>query len=167
MTARDSVDDHLDRWLKVLPSLDPTVEGVVKRMWVLIKHLGATKDESLAAHGLQTFEYVTLHALAGRGGVASPSALATDLKLSPSAMTGRLDGLEQRGYVRRSPSTVDRRRLDVELTDEGRAAWQGALESQGQEEHRILRALSPDEREKLADLLRRVLIEAEQREDTR
>ncbi|MEU2877044.1 hypothetical protein [Streptomyces sp. NPDC007070] len=82
-------------------------------------------------------------------------------------MTGRLDGLEQRGYVRRSPSTVDRRRLDVELTDEGRAAWQGALESQGQEEHRILRALSPDEREQLADLLRRVLIEAEQREDTR
>ncbi|WP_018549430.1 MarR family winged helix-turn-helix transcriptional regulator [Streptomyces sp. LaPpAH-108] len=164
VTAQDSVDEHLDRWLKVLPSLDPVVEGVVKRMWVLVRHLGAVKEESLAAHGLQSFEYLTLHALAGRAGSASPTELAGDLKLSPSAMTGRLDGLERRGFVRRRPSSVDRRKLDIELTDEGRAAWRSALETQGAEEHRILSGLSPAERDQLTDLLRRVLIEAEHRD---
>ncbi|MGW1840194.1 MarR family winged helix-turn-helix transcriptional regulator [Streptomyces sp. BBFR2] len=163
MTARDSVDDHLDRWMKILPSLDPLVEGGVKRMWVLVKHLGSVKEGTLADHGLQTLEYLTLHALAGRNGTASPSQLAADLKLSPSAMTSRLDHLEQRGFLRRQPSSTDRRRLDAVLTSEGQAAWQGALESQGAEERRIMSTLSPQERQQLTDLLRRVLIEAEER----
>ncbi|MFD6564146.1 MarR family transcriptional regulator [Micromonospora profundi] len=111
-------------------------------------------------------EYDTLHALAGRRGRAAPSDLAADLAVAPASITARVDTLLRRGFVRRIPSTVDRRRVDVELTDEGEAAWRGAMEVQGAEEHRLLGALSTTERRLLSDLLRRVLLVAEQPTDT-
>ncbi|MGW2026209.1 MarR family winged helix-turn-helix transcriptional regulator [Streptomyces decoyicus] len=161
MTERDSVDEHVTRWRRILPSLDPVVEGTVTRMSLLVKHLGRAREAALAEHGLQSFEYLTLRALSGRGGRATPSELVAELRLSPSAMTSRLDGLERRAFVRRSASVTDRRKVTVELTPAGQAAWQSALETEGREEHRILRALDPAEQGLLADLLRRVLLEAE------
>src|SRR2546422_6922114 len=104
MRARDSVDDHLDRWLPLLPHLDPVVEAVVTRMGFLVKHLRKVKEQGLADYELQDFEYSTLQALAARDGRATPSELVADLKMSPAAMTGRLDTLEKRGVIRRRPS---------------------------------------------------------------
>lgn len=161
MRLRDSVDDHLDRWLPLLPHLDPVAEGVVTRMGFLVKHLRKVKDAGLAEYELQDHEYSTLQALAARGGRAVPSELVADLMMSPAAMTGRLDALEQRGFVRRQQSTVDRRRVDVELTVSGFDAWRSATEVVGREERRILDTLSPAERDKLAVLLRRLLIVVE------
>lgn len=163
MAPGDSVDAHVARWLAVLPDLDPTVEAVVTRIQHVVTHLRRNKERALADQDLQAFEYLTLHALAGRGGRATPSELVADLQISPAAMTGRLDTLERRGYVNRRTSTTDRRKVDVELTAAGRAAWRSALDVQGREEHRILDALEPAEREHLADMLRRVLLAAEER----
>lgn len=84
-----------------------------------------------------------------------------DLDLAPASVTGRVDGLERRGYVRRTHSTADRRRIDVELTDDGRAAWLGAMDVLGHEEYRLLGALDVGERRLLADMLRRVMAVAE------
>ncbi|MER6124117.1 MarR family transcriptional regulator [Streptomyces sp. NPDC001795] len=158
---RDSTDEHVARWLPVLPDLDPDTEGAVTRAMLLTRHLRRTKERSLAASGLDRHEYDTLHKLAGRGGRAAPSELAADLGLAPASVTGRMDGLERRGFVRRTPSAVDRRRVDVELTDAGRAAWHQALGAVGREEERLLGVLSKDERGQLAALLRRVMLEAE------
>lgn len=159
--ARDWTDGHVDRWLPVLPDLDPDIEGAATRAKVLTDHLRRVRERSLADFDLHKHEYDTLHSLAGRGGRATPSELAADLKMAPASITGRLDGLERRGYVRRTPSPEDRRRVDVELTDEGRAVWLGAMDVVGHEEYRLLGVLSADERRTLSDLLRRVLIEAE------
>jgi DNA-binding MarR family transcriptional regulator len=160
---RDSVDEHIARWSQVLPDLDPDVEGAVTRMQFLVRHLRRTKQETLAAHDLQNFEYETLHALAGRGEPyqAGPSELATELKMSPAAMTGRLDTLEQRGYLRRQPSTTDRRKVVVQLSESGHRAWQETIGSMGHEEDRILGTLTRAERRQLADLLRRMLLMVE------
>src|SRR5262249_19426175 len=81
--------------------------------------------------------------------------------LAPASVTGRVDGLERRGYVRRTHSTADRRRIDVELTDEGHAAWLGAMDVLGHEEYRLLGTLDAGERRQLSDLLRRVMAVAE------
>jgi DNA-binding MarR family transcriptional regulator len=99
--------------------------------------------------------------LGGRGGRAAPTELAADLKMAPASITGRLDGLERRGFVRRTPSAEDRRRVDVELTPAGREVWLGALDVVGHEESRLLSVLSADERRTLSDLLRRVMLVAE------
>jgi DNA-binding MarR family transcriptional regulator len=158
---RDWTDGHIDRWLPVLPGLDPDIEGVATRVKVLTNHLRRVREHSLADFDLHKHEYDTLHTLAGRGGRAVPSELAADLKMAPASITGRLDALERRGYVRRTPSAEDRRRVDVELTEDGRAAWLGAMDVVGHEEYRLLSVLSADERRALADLLRRVLVVAE------
>jgi len=161
MSDRDSVEEHLDRWLPLLPDLDPVVEAVVVRMGFLVKHLRKVKERGLAEYELQDFEYSTLHALAARKGRAVPSELVADLRMSPAAMTGRLDALEQRGFVRRQQSTVDRRRVDVELTDAGYDAWRSAMDVVGREERRMLATLTAAERERLSVLLRRLLVVAE------
>ncbi|WP_107078472.1 MarR family transcriptional regulator [Micromonospora sp. MH33] len=160
MTDRDPVDQHVERWLPVVPDLDPDVEGAVVRMSLLTRHLRDVKDRVLAELDLQEKEYGTLHALAGRGGRAAPSEIAGDLRMAPASITARVDALVRRGFVRRIPSEVDRRRIDVALTGAGRAAWQRAMRVVGDEEHRVLGALTPDERRVLSDLLRRVTLAA-------
>ncbi|TDC37557.1 MarR family transcriptional regulator [Micromonospora sp. 15K316] len=158
----DRADRHVQRWLPVLPDLDPDVEAVVTRVSLLTRHLRAVKERALADVDLPAHEYDTLHALAGRRGRAAPSELAEDLGVAPASITARVDSLVRRGLVERIPSSTDRRRVDVALTDAGRAAWRGALDARGAEEHRLLDVLDPDERRVLSDLLRRVLLVAEQ-----
>ncbi|MFC7217374.1 MarR family winged helix-turn-helix transcriptional regulator [Streptomyces polyrhachis] len=162
---RDSTDEHLDRWLPVLPDLDPDIEGAVTRAMLLTRHLRHAKERSLAETGLERPEFETLHALAGRAMRATPSELAAALRLAPASVTGRLDALERRGLVRRTPSAADRRRIDVEVTGAGEEAWRAALARLGREEERLLGALSAPERAQLAALLRRVMVEAESRAD--
>jgi DNA-binding MarR family transcriptional regulator len=57
-----------------------------------------------------------------REGAAFPSDLARQLRISPAVVTGLLDRLEQRGYLRRLADPSDRRRLRLGLTDAGLAA---------------------------------------------
>jgi DNA-binding MarR family transcriptional regulator len=159
----DSVDEHIAHWLTELPDLDPVTEGVVTRMQMLVRHLRRSKQAALSAHNLQDFEYDTLHTLVGRGAPyqAHPSELATAMGMSPAAVTGRLDALERRGYIRRLPLPGDRRKVSVELTDAGHAAWHEAMEDQGDEEDRIIAALTRAVPEQLADLLRRMVLVVE------
>ncbi|MFK3982274.1 MarR family winged helix-turn-helix transcriptional regulator [Micromonospora sp. NPDC050397] len=162
MERHDWTDGHVDRWLPVLPSLDPDVESVVTRASRLTRHLRRVKERYLTDFEFQRHEFDTLHALAGRRGRATPSELAADLDLAPASVTARLDALARRGFVRRLPSDTDRRRVDLELTETGHAAWLDAMQTLGHEEQRLLDALDPDERRTLADLLRRVMLAAEQ-----
>ncbi|MFJ6574200.1 MarR family winged helix-turn-helix transcriptional regulator [Streptomyces sp. NPDC091292] len=160
-SVRDSVDDHVARWLPVLPGLDPDIEGAVTRMQKITVRLRRFRERSLVDFALDRHEFDTLHQLIARGGKAAPSDLAADLDLAPASVTGRLDALERRGFVRRAPSTTDRRRVNVEVTEEGRATWLGAMDVVGHEEYRLLGTLSSDERRQLSDLLRRVMRAAE------
>lgn len=47
--------------------------------------------------------------------------LARRLRVTPAVVTGLVDRLERRGYVSRSASTEDRRRIHLILTEEGKA----------------------------------------------
>ena len=158
----DSVDRHIARWREKAP-FDERVEAIVTRMQFLVKHLAHAKDTALAAVGLQDFEYETLHRLAsrGEGGQATPSELAAELKVSPAGMTGRLDTLEKAGLVRRIRSTEDRRRVDVELTSEGRAIWLKAMDLRGEVEDEMVGVLGPDDQDVLSALLKRMLLRVE------
>jgi DNA-binding MarR family transcriptional regulator len=52
-------------------------------------------------------------------GAMSPSELGDRLIVTRATVTGVVDSLERRGYVRRSPNPSDRRGIIVELTPEG------------------------------------------------
>ena len=57
-------------------------------------------------------------------GPMTPSELGDRLIVTRATVTGLLDSLERRGYVRRLPHATDRRSLLVELTDEGASTVQ-------------------------------------------
>jgi DNA-binding MarR family transcriptional regulator len=78
--------------------------------------------------------------------------------LSSGAITNRIDRLEERGLVRRTPDPADRRGVLVELTPAGRGAVDQAVERHLANEHRLLAGLTPAERDELAALLRRLLL---------
>jgi DNA-binding MarR family transcriptional regulator len=53
-------------------------------------------------------------------GALAPSELGQRLIVTRATVTGVVDSLERRGYVRRTPNPADRRSLLVELTPDGR-----------------------------------------------
>ena len=50
---------------------------------------------------------------------AMPSTLARRLMVTPTVITGIVDRLERRGYLKREDDRVDRRRVHLRLTQEG------------------------------------------------
>ncbi|MFC9813119.1 MarR family winged helix-turn-helix transcriptional regulator [Streptomyces virginiae] len=163
-SAEDSVDRHIARWTGKVPFDVPT-EAVITRIQLLAKHVSHGKERALAETGLQAFEFETMHRLASRGAPwRAPSAeLAAELLLSPAGMTGRLDTLEKSGLVRRLRAAADRRRVDVELTEEGHRRWLDAMRWRGVAEHEMIEPLDDGERAALAALLKRMLLAVETR----
>jgi DNA-binding MarR family transcriptional regulator len=158
----DSVDRHLARWRGKAP-YDETVEAVVTRIQHLTKHVANGKRRMHDQVGLADFEFQTLHHLAARDDHrATPGELAAELLLSPAGMTGRLDSLEQAGLVRRIRGTADRRRVDVELTEQGHAKWLAGMRFQDVVERQIVGALDERERARLNALLKKMLLRAEE-----
>jgi len=155
----DSVDHHVEHWKREIPDLDPLVEGIFTRMEMLLRHLKQARVATLPDYGLEHYEYTTLHYLGGCGPDyrATPSAIATWQQMSPSGITGRLDTLEKRGFIRRLPSPGDRRKVIVELTEAGRRAWLSTFDPETNEEAKVLAALDPGEQEQLSGMLRRMM----------
>ena len=156
---QDSVDRHVEHWKREIPELDPLVEGVMTRMEMLLRHLKQTRQGTLAAHGLEVSEYATLHYLGGCGAghQATPGDIAAWQQMSPSGITGRLDALEKRGFIRRLPAPADRRKVIIELTEAGRQAWRSTFNPQTNEEAKVLAALDPDEQQQLNGMLRKIM----------
>jgi DNA-binding MarR family transcriptional regulator len=163
---KDSADLHVERWRDhwIDISFDDEVEALTVRVSNLNRFLRETKQAALVETGLQDFEYDTLHALMIRDtpGHASPGALARDLGVSNAGMTGRLDGLERRGWIKRLPGADDRRRVDVEVTRAGAVVWRRAMALRGTAETELASALTRRELVTVNRLLRKLnlLIEA-------
>lgn len=160
--------DSVDRMIKEhawadFPNLDLEVEGIVNRISILAKYLKRSFDETASEFGISKGEFDLLKLLWGAGERPrrSPSQLSDRLHLSSGAMTNRLDRLETQGWVRRLPDPSDRRGILVELTDEGDEIFQSAIERQIEKEKGLLAPLSATDRDKLSELLRKVIFEIE------
>lgn len=164
--AEDWTDRHVarwkDHWLDL--DLDDRVEGVVTRIHRIDRYLGLAKRHAVAEVGLTDFEYDTLHTLMIRDtpGAASPTDLADDLGVSGAGVTGRLDGLEKKGWIRRIPSVDDRRRILVEATKDGIAIWRKAMDIRGDAEQNLAEAMTDGELATLDRLLKKMTVRSEQ-----
>lgn len=163
--ADDWADRHVARWRDHWIGLefDEDVEAIVVRMGRLMKHFRAMTAAALAEVGLQDHEYETLHLLMIRDtpGHAAPSALAADLGISNAGMSGRLESMERAGWVQRTASVDDRRRVDIEVTKAGAAIWRQAMDLRGSEEQRVVGVLPARERAQLAALLKKLTLVVE------
>lgn len=160
---RDAADEHVAVWAAELDWLDPVQEAIVVRLTILSRHLGQARRAALTAGELERWRFKVLLALR-KGGPpyeASPSVLAERLGLTRGALSARLRPLEEDGLITRSGESGDRRRVRVRLTEEGFAVFERHAGEESRGEAALLAALSPAERETLADLLRKLVIGAE------
>lgn len=162
-TRRDSVDRHVAMWQGELPWMDPLHEQVVARLMLLNKHLARTRETALADDDLTRASFKVLLALRRLGPpyTAQPSELAEHLGLSRGALSARLSPLEGDGLITRTTDPRDRRQVHVTLTDAGSKAFDRHGQHEGKHEAELLDALSRADQERLADLLRRLVLAVE------
>jgi DNA-binding MarR family transcriptional regulator len=161
--SQDSVDRHVEIWAKELDWLDPVTEAIFVRLAIVARHAAQARRSTLDADGLKYWQYKVLLQLRRSGPPyeASPSQLADRLGLTRGALSARLAPIEEAGYITRTHETADRRRVRVRLTEAGSAAFEEQASHEERGEAALLAPLTPDERQTLADLLRKLVAAVE------
>ena len=98
--------------------------------------------------------------LVGENAVNSAAGLCDKLSYDPGAMTRLLDRLESKGIVRRDRSPDDRRTMQLELTENGKALYPKIISAMMDVNNSLLRGFSHDEVGQLEGYLRRMLANA-------
>src|SRR5437763_10705192 len=110
------VPDFTERYPGANPMATEAAMNIVRTADLLVKRIG----ELVQPFGLSPSSGLALGILADAAAPLAPNQIADRLIISRATVTGLLDSLEKRGYVRRLPHTHDRRMLLIELTDTGR-----------------------------------------------
>lgn len=118
--------------------------------------LGELTRRLKAEFDLSTTAGMVLAIVDGAGEPVTPSTIAERAVVTSASVTSLLDTLEKRGLVVRRQHPGDRRKLLIELTDEGRATVDRFLPGAHRLETEILSVLDEDERRQLLSLLARI-----------
>ena len=121
-----------------------------------------SQDKRLAPLEMSAAQYIIVANLAaGPGEPKSAADLCKVISYDAGAMTRMLDRLEAKGLIRRTRSSQDRRLMNLELTEEGRAAYPRMREISMANANRFLRGFTKAEARQLEGLLNRMLDNAE------
>lgn len=159
----DAVDAMLEQWLALRPDLDFTPLAVTIRLTQLRGRIEAEVEANLRAHGVRVPDFaalITLMRISGDTGVTQQH-LAEQLGLTPGTVSVRIDRLVQAGLAERGADPTSKRKTQIVPTAAGRELFERLIPSHLATESRLLSALSDDERDQLAGLLRTVLVEFE------
>src|SRR6201996_4979437 len=119
------------------------------------------RDELLRPLEVTSAQLIVIVNLAGCEGATSASDLCKVISYDAGAMTRMLDRLEAKGLIRRTRSAQDRRLMNLELTEEGRAAYPRMREISMSNANRFLRGFSKAEARQLEGFLNRILENAQ------
>jgi DNA-binding MarR family transcriptional regulator len=160
---RDSVDQHVALWSKELGWMDPVKEAIFARLAILARHAARARRDTLDSDGLKHWQFKVLLMLrrVGTPYSTSPSQLADMLGLTRGALSARLGPIEQAGLITRANDAADRRRVRVRLTAAGYDAFEQHASSEEQGEDALLCVLTAEEKQTLADLLRKLVVAIE------
>jgi DNA-binding MarR family transcriptional regulator len=114
------------------------------------------RDELLGPLEVTAAQFIVIVNLAGRECATSASELCKGISYDAGAMTRMLDRLEAKGLVRRTRSPDDRRLVNLELTESGKAAYPRLRQISMQVMNRSLRDFTQDEAKTLQTLLQRL-----------
>jgi DNA-binding MarR family transcriptional regulator len=132
---------------------DESAAYLMKR---ILACMAADVDAALEPQGLTHAQWIPLYKLQQKA-ASTVAELARECNLDAGAMTRLLDRMEAKGLVNRIRSSQDRRVVNLELTEEGRATANQIPMVLCQVQNKFLQPLSVPEWEQLKDLLRRVL----------
>jgi DNA-binding MarR family transcriptional regulator len=131
--------------------------GRVRAQLLALIDAQLTKDEFLGPLEVTSAQLIVIVNLAGRECATSASELCKGISYDAGAMTRMLDRLEAKGLVRRTRSPDDRRLVNLELTQAGKAAYPRLREISMRVLNQSLRDFTVDEAHQLEGLLRRVV----------
>jgi len=149
------VDRIVAQWALERPDLDVSPMRVFGALARANRLMEQQLDTAFVRHELDSGSFDVLATLLRSGSPYRLTAgqLQRSAMITSSAVAQRLNRLEGRGLVARSQNADDARSTDVTLTDRGRAVISAALPDHVANEHRLLQALTPQQRSDLADLL--------------
>jgi DNA-binding MarR family transcriptional regulator len=135
-------------------------ESVGYLMRRILNTVATEIEREMAPNGLTNAQWIPLFKL-WMGSASTVAELARECQLDAGAMTRLLDRVEAKGLVKRVRSSEDRRVVNLELTDEGRAAAQQIPGALCRVQNAHMKGFSHAEWETLKDLLRRILANAQ------
>lgn len=155
----DAVDAILAQWARERPDVDASPMGIVGRISRANQLLRKELKVFFAERGLETSEFDALATLRRHGAPyeLTAGALLKAAMVTSGAITNRIDRLEAKGLVERVRDTGDRRSVRIRLTPRGLALVDELVAQHVANEERLLAALDPAARERLADGLRALL----------
>ena len=154
----DHVATIVSQWKKERPDLDPSPIAIVGRLSRLSRLAERKIEANFKTYGLQGGTYDLLATLRRNGEpfTLTPTQLQAEMMLSSGATTYRIDLLEKRGLLERSPDPDDRRGTLVRLTAEGKRLTDEVAETHLATERAFLSSLTQKQERDLAELLGRL-----------
>jgi DNA-binding MarR family transcriptional regulator len=140
---------------KAMAMREPTASGLWFYNWKIWLEARRRLDRTLAPLGLRAREFWLL-TIAGAGDV-SQHEMAELCGLDPSSMVAILDGLEQRGWLRRMRNPRDRRMQWVQRTEAGDDLFGRALPRAQRAEAQQLAVLSEAHQRQLVTAMRKLV----------
>jgi DNA-binding MarR family transcriptional regulator len=138
-------------------------ENTVLRVWLLLHRvrdsLALCEDSMLAEYGITMEQFGVLAAVRSRGGSLRPTDLALILERSPNSISMLVDRMVKAGLVKRTRDRIDRRVVNVTLTDKGKKAVEPAVAAGWEFIQKILSPVSDKDRHALAALLETIKCE--------
>lgn len=156
----DNVDRRLEQWRAERPDLDPSPMGVVARIQRACRLIDRELRDHFATHDLQLWEFDVLATLRRSGPPyrLTAGALVEASMVTSGAITNRIDRLLARGWVIRETDPANRRSVLITLTGSGRELVDEVVVSHLDLETKLLATLSAGDQDRLAALLRKLLI---------
>jgi DNA-binding MarR family transcriptional regulator len=140
-------------------------ESVGYLMRQILGMVAHSVEQELAHTELTNAQWIPLYKLY-MGKASTVAELARESNLDAGATTRLLDRLEAKGFCKRVRSELDRRVVNIALTDAGRLAAQDIPRALSTVQNGHLAGFTPEEFEALKGYLRRILANAQPTHDT-
>jgi DNA-binding MarR family transcriptional regulator len=164
-TADDPVAGIAEAWERERPGTPVSSIRIVTPLWQLAKLFGDDRRRVLAHAGVDTATLDLLSVLrrSGEPYALTTRELAQRSMLTAGAISQRVARAEREGLVTRRPGLAPRRSVVVELTPSGHELIESTVDQVLTREAELLTGLAPEQQNQLADLLRLLLQQVQQR----
>ena len=148
---RDAIDVILEQWNQEHPNTDFSPMGPIGRIKHCAIHLEQRIEDGISSFELSLWEFDMLATLRRSGSpyCMSPTELFSTLMVTSGTMTHRLKRLESRNLIERIKNEEDSRSSLVQLTSNGLALINQAVEKHLENERKILSQLPKEVAENL------------------
>ncbi|WP_435157438.1 MarR family winged helix-turn-helix transcriptional regulator [Amycolatopsis sacchari] len=163
--SSDGADAIQQAWARERPGTPVGSIGVITRIWWIGKLLTDDRRATMLRLDMDagTLDLLSTLRRAGPPYRLPPSELARRTLVSPGAVSQRVARCERDGLVRRLRSPEDGRGVLVELTEAGHAEIERTVDDLLTHEEGLLSALTPEQRDQLAGLLKILLADLNRR----